>query len=266
MENGDEFSIYLNHGGKFTTNNFEMEYDGFGFKMLPKLDVDRFGYLDLEEEVQNLGYKSWGKLYYKMPGVEGPSSMKLVHNDDGIMEMITCVKKGHKVIDVYVDDCVDEENDSEDEAPIDEEILMIPIGNSNRKGEGSSESSEDEDYVPVLESSSDDDDLCDHELASDDEERIKKRGRPKKIVDSSDIASFPKRPKLPVKRNVNSTVQKERAMMSSHKKVHLIQSRNVTSVGASSSERMGRREMGAESGTSSLVECETNIGTQSSAI
>ncbi|GER26541.1 unnamed protein product, partial [Striga asiatica] len=85
-------------------------YTSVYIKILHKLDVDRFGYLDLEEDVQNLGYKSWGILYYKIPGVEGPSSMKL-HNDDGIMEMITCIKNGHNVIDVYVDDCVDEKND-----------------------------------------------------------------------------------------------------------------------------------------------------------
>ncbi|GER28952.1 nucleic acid binding, partial [Striga asiatica] len=88
----------------------------------------------------------------------------------------------------------------------------------------------------------------------------KKRGRPKKTVDSSDTSSFQKRPKLPVKRNVNSIVQKERAM-----KVHFISSTNMPAARASSSGRKDTRETGVESGTSSVVESESNIGTQSSA-
>ncbi|GER33312.1 N2,N2-dimethylguanosine tRNA methyltransferase [Striga asiatica] len=243
-----------------------MEYDGFGFKILHDLDVDRFGYLDLEDEVQNLGYTSWGPFYYKVPGVEGPDSMRLVHNDDGVMEMIGYVQKGEKVIDVYVDNCLEEENEgdhnySEIQTHEDEHIVMIPMGKDSTEGKGFSDSGEDEDYVPVDESSSDDG-LSDHELASDDEERIvarrnfkeykraapseedKPRGRPKKNTQSSsgvpvvepNNSSIQRGTKLPVRRNVNhrhsSTVQKERAMISAH-----VPSGDSRSIGASSSER-----------------------------
>ncbi|CAA0836893.1 Unknown protein, partial [Striga hermonthica] len=50
----------------------------------------------------------------------------------------------------------------------------------------------------------------------------KKRGRPKKNVDSSDAPSVQKRPKLPIQKNVNSIVQKERAM--ARKGIGLLQS------------------------------------------
>ncbi|GER48837.1 FH1/FH2 domain-containing protein 1 [Striga asiatica] len=243
MDNRDEFSIYINHGGKFNRTSLGMEYDGFGFKILHDLDVDRFGYLELEDEVQNLGYTSWGPFYYKVPGVEGSDSMRLVHNDDGVMEMIGYVQKGEKTHE-------------------DEHIVMIPMGKDSTEGKGFSDSGEDEDYVPVDESSSNDG-LSDHELASDDEERIvarrnfkeykraapseedKPKGRPKKNTQSSsgvpvvepNNSSIQRGTKLPVRRNVNhrhsSMVQKERAMMSSHRKIHSIPSKDSTSIGAS---------------------------------
>ncbi|XP_057793597.1 uncharacterized protein LOC131010184 [Salvia miltiorrhiza] len=63
-------------------------------------DQDRFGFLDLEEEIQKLGYVSWKRLVYKVPRLEVFKSLK---DDKDVMQMLSHVSNGNEVLHIYVD-------------------------------------------------------------------------------------------------------------------------------------------------------------------
>lgn len=77
---------YQYHGGRVTSKH--------------SLDPDRFGYLDLEEEVEKLGYISWDSLRFKDPTTE---TYKVIKDDVEVLELTSQVFKGCKHISVYVD-------------------------------------------------------------------------------------------------------------------------------------------------------------------
>ena len=62
--------------------------------------------------VEKLGYMSYGKLWYRMPMVSlenGGLRPVTIDNDDLAMSMVDVVQ-GHKVIELYVEHCVDMPN------------------------------------------------------------------------------------------------------------------------------------------------------------
>lgn len=50
------------------------------------LDSDRFGYLDLEDEVEKLGFVSWSCLVYKVPQT---MSYKILRDDKDVIQMLS---------------------------------------------------------------------------------------------------------------------------------------------------------------------------------
>ncbi|GER25520.1 bacteriophage SPP1 adsorption protein YueB [Striga asiatica] len=130
--NRNDFALFLHHGGRFVTIENTKEYFGGDDSFKYELDIDRFGYFDLEEEVKNLGYSEWASLYYKIPGT---FEFKIIHNDKEVMEMIAVLQTLNHYVHIYVeggkkneastgkkgicaeneDDEVDNEVDNEDE-------------------------------------------------------------------------------------------------------------------------------------------------------
>lgn len=70
---------------------------------LPRLDldVDRFGYLDLEEEIEKLGYVSWKSISYKL--TSSSNYVELKTNED-VLDMILHLGERHRVLEIFVDD------------------------------------------------------------------------------------------------------------------------------------------------------------------
>ncbi|KAH6798456.1 hypothetical protein C2S51_034940 [Perilla frutescens var. frutescens] len=122
------------------------------------LDVDRFGYLDLEDEVEKLGYDSWDGLWYKVPNT---SNYKLINDDKEVMEMTSYVFKGSNSFHIFVENGMVRGDKDENIQEKHNEIF-------------SENSSEDDDYNPIGESETDDG-LSDDELVSDDEEYLEAR-------------------------------------------------------------------------------------------
>lgn len=51
--------MYIHHGGQFGSFDDAVFYVGGHLVLKLELDVDRFGYLNMEEEIEKLGYVSW---------------------------------------------------------------------------------------------------------------------------------------------------------------------------------------------------------------
>ncbi|KAH6761555.1 hypothetical protein C2S52_018988 [Perilla frutescens var. hirtella] len=172
-------------------------YHGSEITSIHGLDSDRFGYLDLDDAVEKLGYVSWSSLLYKVPKTE---VYKSLHNDKDVMEMLSHLSQKCRLFSVYVD----KGNKARDmvekmivNASIDGGVSADAIGNArienevtsdkdlvvyeNEVGEGVESDYEpdnlDEDisYNPVGEENDTDDSLDDDELAFDDDEYIQSR-------------------------------------------------------------------------------------------
>ncbi|GER57589.1 RING/U-box superfamily protein [Striga asiatica] len=82
----EKLSIFVNHGGKFVMLDNAMEYFGGDIHISHGIDIDRFGYLDLVDVVEKLGYVKVGKIYHKIRGENGSVSYIHIHNDATLME------------------------------------------------------------------------------------------------------------------------------------------------------------------------------------
>ncbi|XP_057790453.1 uncharacterized protein LOC131007556 [Salvia miltiorrhiza] len=102
MDDSDEFGLCIYHGGKFATIGTSSRlYSGGELTSRYGLDRDRFGYLDLEEEVQKLGYVSWKCLAYKVPRTLVYMELS---EDKHVMQMLKHISRSCRSISVYVDD------------------------------------------------------------------------------------------------------------------------------------------------------------------
>ncbi|GER55753.1 eukaryotic translation initiation factor 2(eIF-2) family protein, partial [Striga asiatica] len=88
MADSQKLSIFLDHGGRFVMLDNAMEYFGGDVHIRHGIDFDRFGYLDLVDEIEKLGYTEVGKLYYKIRGEMGSVTYINIHNDATLMDMI----------------------------------------------------------------------------------------------------------------------------------------------------------------------------------
>ncbi|GER44679.1 cytochrome P450 [Striga asiatica] len=113
-----KFSIFVNYGGQFIKCGTSVEYLGGKFKTVHGLDVDRFGYFDLKEEVEKMGVEKFEKLVYRIPKINGADRFKDVVDDTVVMEMISHATKGRTLLEVYVVGEVIEEDNSENEASV----------------------------------------------------------------------------------------------------------------------------------------------------
>lgn len=114
------FSIFVHHGGNFVSLGKENEYVGGQIHIKSGLDADRFGYLDLEDEVKKLGYISWESLWFKVPK---KGSYNLIRYDKEVLEMTSNVCKDSKVFRVFVEHGKMKENNDEEDVSKEPEIV-----------------------------------------------------------------------------------------------------------------------------------------------
>ena len=100
----------VHHGGKLLNN--PIRYEGVAINYFDGYERDCWSAQELRNMVGKLGYISYGKLWYKMPMVsleDGGLRPVTTANDDLAMGMVDNVQ-GHKVIELYVEHCVDVPN------------------------------------------------------------------------------------------------------------------------------------------------------------
>ncbi|KAH6775180.1 hypothetical protein C2S52_012741 [Perilla frutescens var. hirtella] len=193
MTNSDTFAIYIHHGGRFMNLGSDRIYEGGQIERKHDLDANRFGFLDLEDEVKNLGYISWKILVYKVPKTV---VYKGLTGDRDVLDMLSHLSQRCKIISIFVDDGKKVELDGVEDSGnpiVDAEVtnlsanekreqvrevageIDIEIQMQGKFNEGFDDnSSEDFEYNPSSDSDTDDD-LSANELASEDEEYIEAR-------------------------------------------------------------------------------------------
>ncbi|GER52243.1 ubiquitin-specific protease 11, partial [Striga asiatica] len=218
-----DLMLFINHCGQFVKVGNDFEYYGEEVTSRYGFDKDRFGYFDLLEEVQKLGYTKGEKLYFR-----ANNSRKYVHmhNDEDVMEMLSMMEPGKHYVQIYVDSGSTNESKGDDkqkgiadvqqaaddnvcEDSTDEEYIVEESSESDGLSLDEIESCEldalgqlsgeeldqfidnfhedstDEEYVPE-EESSESDGLGGDELGTDDEEYFearRKRAESKKVAD-----------------------------------------------------------------------------------
>ncbi|GER31712.1 RING/U-box superfamily protein [Striga asiatica] len=123
----EKLSIFVNHGGKFVMLDNAMEYFGGDIHISHGIDIDRFGYLDLVDVVEKLGYVEVGKIYHKICGENGSVSYIHIHNDATLMEVIGSLQPNKFHVHLFVD------NEKDGQKKASEESV---INNAGEKGAG----------------------------------------------------------------------------------------------------------------------------------
>ncbi|KAL6514260.1 hypothetical protein OROHE_019247 [Orobanche hederae] len=160
----DNFSIYFHHGGKMVEDSGKLVYCGCDMTPNHGLDIDRFGYFDLIEEVNLLGYTTWDGLFYKT--AKEKTEIKQISDDVSAMDMIKHSNHGQYPVHVYVDNGKKDVNvEHPNEVDVieqstefeggDEEFVEATTGALDGESIGESDS-DCEDYMPVDVSESDD--------------------------------------------------------------------------------------------------------------
>ena len=106
----DEFSVEVDHGGKFLSD--PIRYQGVAINYFDGNERDCWSAQELRNMVEKLGCMSYGKLWYRMPMVsleDGGLRHVTIDNDDLAVGMVDAFQ-GHKVIELYVEHCVDVPN------------------------------------------------------------------------------------------------------------------------------------------------------------
>ncbi|GER47812.1 mechanosensitive channel of smallconductance-like 10 [Striga asiatica] len=65
MDDSNSFAIYFNYGGYMVNIDGFLDFFGDNIHLVTGLDLDRFGFFDLVEEIDKLGCKEWNKILYK---------------------------------------------------------------------------------------------------------------------------------------------------------------------------------------------------------
>ncbi|KAL6515495.1 hypothetical protein OROHE_018529 [Orobanche hederae] len=210
MDDSD-FALCIHHGGKFITIGAARLYSGGIFEHKYGFDSDKFGYFDLKDEVEKLGYESWKCVAYKVPKT---LVFKDLRNDKDIMQMLKHLSRRCSSISVYVDDgkkkgAVDSTELTKDQ------LFEIPLKTSvdpeheqdskllSDDGNGYDLSDED----GMVET---DDSLDDDELGSDDDEykEARKNIREEEVVVPEIIDEGNKVENM-VRNEVNTMIQNE---------------------------------------------------------
>lgn len=94
--------MYIHHGGKFIDVGGSRFYLGGVFVGKHGFDPDMFGYFDLKDEIEKLGYESWKCIAYKVPGT---LLFINIRDDKDVMQMIKHLSENSRCFSaVYVDD------------------------------------------------------------------------------------------------------------------------------------------------------------------
>ncbi|KAL1545789.1 hypothetical protein AAHA92_22473 [Salvia divinorum] len=99
MSHCDNFGICFHHGGSLVKSDGWELYIGGDTFLKHDFDVDRFGYFDLVEAINILGYKKWSRITFKLP-------MKItmidIRDDKDVMEMLSQLGWKTRVLNVYI--------------------------------------------------------------------------------------------------------------------------------------------------------------------
>lgn len=140
------FSIYIFHGGSYVKVGDKGVYNGGEISRFGNLDPDRFGYLDLVELVDKLGYVSWDSMYFMDKKTE---EFKEIKDDKEVLEMISEV---NSYVNVYVDGA----KDNVEGKCIDSEQGTEGVETSETEGEVGTEAKEGDDrWEEVIEQADD---------------------------------------------------------------------------------------------------------------
>ncbi|KAH6783410.1 hypothetical protein C2S52_008369 [Perilla frutescens var. hirtella] len=191
----DNFFIYIHHGGQFhTLLDGDKIYSGGELTTRHFFDKDKFGYLDLEDEVEKLGYTSWSSLSFKVPK---SNVYKVLHDDKDVLDMLIFLSNKCNFIAIYVDNgkksgyvtgivgdiacasinVTEKTNASMEASEVAELTKNAPELHMDFEDHNSDE---DTDYKPVGESETDDS-MSDEDLASEDDEYIQARWNKRNI-------------------------------------------------------------------------------------
>ncbi|KAM7490860.1 hypothetical protein LguiA_033781 [Lonicera macranthoides] len=106
----DHFAIELHHGGYFVTKPI-LHYLGGNVTMFKDLDPDRMSFFELKGMINDLGYKTFSKLYYRDPSTSFAIGLRLLISDNEIDQMLNEAKKTGS-LQMYVDHCKINEGDN----------------------------------------------------------------------------------------------------------------------------------------------------------
>lgn len=181
------FGMYINHGGEFRRCEDSTFY--IGGCLVPRLDleVDRFGYLDLEDEIEKLGYSSWKSISYKLPDT---FKYVVLKDDRDVMQMLSLLGENSRILHIFVDsgkklgngdneaelggyegdgDRGEHEKDMQDETVSSANLMDAVIEDGSVSIPLDSDDSADDDYIPSDNENYTDDSMDDDELLSDAE-------------------------------------------------------------------------------------------------
>ncbi|KAL6558815.1 hypothetical protein OROMI_019165 [Orobanche minor] len=169
----ESFALRISYAGYFTKIDGLDRYIGGVTSSKWGLDPGKFGYFDLVDECEKLGYVSWDSLWFKN---ELTQEYKIVVDDNGVMDMLASgLTSG--IIHVYIeggktiDDVVDESNAELDSGgnrvDDDGENQVDDNGKNQADDEYAYDNSEDSDYT--IEEEESDVSLGDLNYISDDE-------------------------------------------------------------------------------------------------
>ena len=96
----EDFSIYYHYGGRLTKLDGDMHYLGGNIKRRHHIDPDKVGFLDLKDDIEDMGYVGF---FYRIPGVSLIEGLREMHDDTQVLKMLDYINAENELIEVYVD-------------------------------------------------------------------------------------------------------------------------------------------------------------------
>ncbi|XP_057791356.1 uncharacterized protein LOC131008500 [Salvia miltiorrhiza] len=100
MGGSDNFSLFVHHGGEFREVQGFDAYGGGKKVGFHDLDVDKFGFFDLKDLVESLGYSGWAKLVHVKPK---SYVFRVIKTDKEVMDMLGFLTDVNRVVSVFVE-------------------------------------------------------------------------------------------------------------------------------------------------------------------
>ncbi|RYR39463.1 hypothetical protein Ahy_A09g045015 [Arachis hypogaea] len=199
-----DFTIEVHHGGKFVDSRHRLEYLGGMVVEDLHFDVDKWSLQEIVNQLKQLGYKSFARVWYKESGMDLKLGFREMKSDGDVMRMArSLVSSSCKYCEVYVVDGAREGNgikitssdadyvpeegedsgfdsglievevDAESKPSTDEKVFDDSADNATGTGEGDEGLREGDELVGGISDRYETDDIDSYEGDSDD--MIKKR-------------------------------------------------------------------------------------------